>query len=370
MNIKNIKSFLTHKHNDWLDSITDTLLREGVRRNSLIAGGAIVSLMQGDSPNDLDVYLMDKEVALKLVIYYVKQWNKDARHRSKIGIRLRATQDYVDKLLASDVDTLIDMLLCEGYTEHTVTELSGMRKQELVDILLSADYGRYYVVSSPEELDKVTVDSLYRLNEYSNGVSLFIRSAGAVEEADDGIPMSAGTAGTESSTVAKEGEKPDYRPVFLTNNAMSLKGKVQVILRFIGTPEEITANFDYVHCTCTYVPHTKELTLPSKALASIMTKELMYVGSRYPVCSLFRLRKFINRGYHINVGQILKMVFQIKALDLYNIAVMEDQLLGVDSLYMASFVRSIKEDAEKGEEVTETYLMELISDMFDTELSN
>lgn len=392
MDVKNIKSYLTGRHNAWLKSIEDKELRKEVKKHSLIAGGAIASLIQGEQPNDIDIYLSDEEVALKLIIYYIKKWNGDDRHTSKIGIRTstqyKNKEAYLDSLQKRPVYSLLGIIeesdFFEDLSEETQMSIDRMEKYELID-LIKANYSEsmingYDIRVQDEELDKIKVDQLYRLNEHSNGVSLFIRSSGVAKEPeapDDGMPSSAGVAGSEES--AKEDtESPDYRPVFLTDNAISLKGKVQIILRFIGTPEEIVKNFDYVHCTCTYVPWTRALSLPNEALASMMTKELIYVGSRYPICSLFRMRKFLARGYHLNVGQVLKMIFQIKALNLYDIKVMEDQLLGVDTVYMKGFIDRLKHQVKEGKledsvinpERFNDYVTKIVSEMFDSELSN
>jgi hypothetical protein len=60
--------------------------------------------------------------------------------------------------------------------------------------------------------------------------------------------------------------------------------------------------------------------LRAEALESILTKELRYVGSRYPLCSVIRTRKFLARGWTINAGQYVKMCFQISQLDLLILA--------------------------------------------------
>lgn len=387
MDVKNIKTYLTRKHNAWIKSIDDPKLAREVDSNSLIAGGAIASLVQGEEPNDIDIYLSDREVALKLVVYYIKKWNNDKRHHSEIGIRVKGNWDtkkeYKRALSHRSTESLVCLVLDLGLYDEDEEDkcLDHLSHEELVNILAEdmsdeAMNRNYNIVVKDKELDELTVDQLYLLNEYANGVSLFIRSSGVARDekealADEGLPQSAGLTGSEKSA-QEEDEKPDYRPVFLTDNAISLKGKVQVILRFIGTPEEIIENFDYVHCTCTYVPSTRALSLPSEALVSMMTKNLVYVGSRFPICSLFRMRKFLARGYHINVGQILKMVFQVNSLDLNNLAVLEDQLLGVDTLYMQAFVKALQAQAIKqGDEFEfESYVTNLISEMFDTELSN
>ena len=159
-----------------------------------------------------------------------------------------------------------------------------------------------------------------------------------------------------------EAEVPTYHPAFLSTNAITLSNKVQLVLRFHGEPEEIHKNYDFMHCTNYWTSWDHELVLHKDALESLLSKELRYVGSKYPVCSLVRVRKFIRRGWTINAGQILKMAFQISELDLTDIRVLEDQLTGVDVAFFGQLIASLKEkDPEK---VNAAYLVEIIDRMF------
>ena len=74
---------------------------------------------------------------------------------------------------------------------------------------------------------------------------------------------------------------------------------------------------------------------------------MVYIGSKYPVCSVIRARKFIKRGWSINAGQYLKMCFQISKLDLSDISVLEDQLTGVDVAYFATLIDSLQAHSQK-----------------------
>ena len=83
------------------------------------------------------------------------------------------------------------------------------------------------------------------------------------------------------------------------------------------------------------------------ALESLLTKTLHYIGSRYPLTSVIRTRKFIKRGFTVNAGQYLKMCFQIAELDLGSIEVLEDQLTGVDFAYFYMLIEALKEKKAK-----------------------
>lgn len=165
---------------------------------------------------------------------------------------------------------------------------------------------------------------------------------------------------------ADEQEKPKYRPVFLTSNAITLSNKIQLIIRFYGDAAEIHSNYDFAHCICCWVSETGELTLPNEALQAILAKELVYKGSKYPIASVIRTRKFINRGWSINAGQYLKMCMQIGELDLKNPSVLEDQLVGVDFAYFQMIINYLKERKEKDKdfEVTAAYICEIVDRVF------
>lgn len=151
-----------------------------------------------------------------------------------------------------------------------------------------------------------------------------------------------------------------YQPLSMTNNAITLANKIQLILRFWGEPEEIHKNFDFVHCTNYWQSWDRRLVLRQEALEAILAMELRYVGSKYPLCSIFRLRKFIKRGWTINAGQILKIAWNLRKFDLSDRKVLEDQLTGVDATFFHQLLDRIEGDGK----IDETYLMELIDKIF------
>jgi hypothetical protein len=283
MNAKNIKKSLNAKMNHWLKHIDDENIKKVIKDNAIITGGAIVSLLTGEKPNDYDVYFKTKEACKIVADYYVSKFN-DA-HEVKAEVKV--------------------------------------------------------------EDDRIKV---------------FVRSQGAVEE-DPDVPDETKSFVEEP---AEEPEKPKYRPVFLSTNAISLSDDIQIVIRFFGTPEEIHQNYDFVHCTCWYSFYDNEISLPARALESIINKELYYIGSKYPLCSIIRTRKFIQRGWTINAGQYLKMALQLNELNLYDLKVFEDQLVGVDSLYFTAAVCAIKERQEKEPDlkIDNTYLFEVINRIF------
>ena len=160
--------------------------------------------------------------------------------------------------------------------------------------------------------------------------------------------------------------KAKYFPVFLSSNAITLTSSVQMIIRFYGEPNEIHKNYDFVHCTNYWTSWDKKLVLSPNAVESILTKELIYQGSLYPVSSVIRTKKFIEKGWSINAGQYLKMCYQTSKLDLNNPEVLRDQLGGIDASLFTEVVRKCQEDTDKDPSfvITPEYLFDQIDTVF------
>lgn len=292
MNEKRILQRLNIETKKWIETIQDEELRGKVRTNVVVAGGAITSLLEGETPNDYDVYIKDFDVLVDLANYYAELWNKDGRHKSKVTIQ-------------------VDVPEPEGDVE-------------------------------------------------TSKVICFITSKGVAGEEE----TSKASAGTEANIEVVEDEVADYRPVFFTDNAISLKGKIQLVLRFWGEPEKIISSFDYVHCTNYFDRGKQDLHISKDALMSILNKQLKYVGSQFPICSLFRMRKYMERGYTISAGEILKMAFQISNLDLTDINVLREQLIGVDTTYMIDLVDRLEQAQEDNVDIDYAYVVNLIDEIF------
>jgi len=156
-----------------------------------------------------------------------------------------------------------------------------------------------------------------------------------------------------------------YLPVVITGNAISLSGKIQLVIRFYGEPSEIHENYDFVHVTNYWTSWDREVVTNTAALECILARELKYVGSLYPICSLIRVRKYVKRGWSVHAGQILKIAHQISKLDLDDFHTLEDQLAGVDVAYFAEVIAAMKDKVKDGNRVESAYLCELIDKLIE-----
>ncbi len=199
-------------------------------------------------------------------------------------------------------------------------------------------------------------------------VRIVIKSAGIADGDDANFDNYEYFEMTDGSTIddfldgRKMNTKQPYRPVMITDNAISLTEDIQIITRFVGTPEEVHKTFDYVHAT-NWFTECGGLHLNQPALESILAKELKYIGSLYPVCTMFRMKKFLQRGWTITAGEMLKIAYDIGHLDLDDYSVLREQLIGVDTAYFNQILRILSKEGSR--ELDRIYLAELINRVFD-----
>lgn len=156
----------------------------------------------------------------------------------------------------------------------------------------------------------------------------------------------------EGATIKQD--VPKFHPIFISPNAITLKGNVQLIFRFYGEPEKLVQEFDFEHCTGYFyrvswenVVYKNELVLNEDMLMSVLTKELKYRHGKYPVSSLLRLQKYIQRGYTIPTGELIKLALDISKLDLSDSQVFSDQLSGVDLQLSADVLKAANNEFDK-----------------------
>ncbi len=155
-----------------------------------------------------------------------------------------------------------------------------------------------------------------------------------------------------------------YALSFISPNALSLTDNIQIVTRFTGNEEEIHRTFDFVHAT-NYFTFEDGVVTNHLALESLLTKQLRYQGSLYPLTSIIRFKKFVLRGWNISAGEILKILFQVSDFDLKDPNVLEDQLIGVDVAYFALLIEALRAAPDK--KITSTYINKIIDKIFNDE---
>ena len=351
MKSKTINKVIKKKINDWLSSINDDALISKLRRDIIVTGGCITSMLLNEKVNDFDIYFRTKETTKMVAEYYAKIFNNNNKDRNnKLGKPLHAwVLDGEDvELWKQNKKNLNEFAFDYPDFKYANTEewasskVSGMivnTTQDRIKLMINSD-------GVAEDSDSIADDAEYDIPKY-------LSETNQLDILED-IP----------ATKMEEGVDK-YKPIFLSTNAITLSNKVQLVIRFYGDPSEIHKNYDFVHTT-NYWTFYDGVVLNQRALEAILNKELFYVGSKYPIASLIRTRKFIRRGWHINAGQYVKMSFQISDLDLTDIYVLEDQLVGVDSIYFLSFISSMREKMAKDKDfvMTRGYVTTVIDKIF------
>lgn len=304
MQVKTIQKNIQTKLEEWLKTITDEELAKNVKENLLVSGGSITSMLLNEPVNDYDIYLMDIDVCKRLAKYY--------------------TQTFQDVVI-----------------------FDGREKQKLVDKYNEEND----TIDGKLPIDRNNSFAISLRNLKDDQIKLYFNGANGGMKVNDGI----------------DEDKLNYTPLYFSPNAISLSHNLQIVLRFWGTAEQIHKTFDYIHAT-NYFTFKEGLVRNLEAVESILTKQLKYQGSYYPVTSIIRAKKFIKRGFNIGAGELLKIMFQISQLDLTNPDVLEEQLIGVDVAYFDLIITALrnKMDSDKDFKLSAEYFNKLIDRVFNS----
>lgn len=303
-----IKKEIQDKLKSWTESVEDETLRKQVENNTIVTGGAIASMLLGEKINDFDVYFRDKQTALSVANYYVAKFND--LNKIDVAEGVTAYQPFVK--------------------ETFITNGKGISEERII----------IYMKSAGVAAEEQAAYNYFELQQTDDKLQEFVES---ISEAE-----------TDKGT--------KYRPIFLSQNAITLSHKMQLTIRFFGEPKEIHDNYDFQHAMCYYDSGSKELVLPAEALECLLSRTLLYRGSLYPICSIFRAKKFIERGWRISAGQLLKIMWQISELNLKNHNILREQLTGVDAMYFHQLMEAVKDlDTTK---IDSTYIAAIIDRIF------
>lgn len=163
---------------------------------------------------------------------------------------------------------------------------------------------------------------------------------------------------------------------YSSENAITFPDGYQVIFRFVGEPETIVNNFDFAHCTG-YIKLEKDIdapvnfVLPELMKKTILGKQLVVQGTKYPLDSLVRMKKYISRGYTIDAVETMKLAFAVNKLDLNDMIVLRDQMIGIDAHYLRKMVSMIDDMINDGDKfVCDEFILEIMRESFDEEVLN
>tara|TARA_R110002049_G_scaffold282589_2_gene462434 strand:+ start:11405 stop:12250 length:846 start_codon:yes stop_codon:yes gene_type:complete len=272
-------------------------------------------------------------------------------------MKAKTIEKEIEKKITDWASSIEDKSLAEDLPSHVIVTggcIASMLLKETVndfDIYLSTPeiafrLAAYYV-------EKSGVNARLQVQD-SNDIEWFEKDDICISEIErvQVFIKSSGVASVEPDKDKK------YQAIFFSSNAITLTDKVQVILRFTGNAKEIHTNYDFIHAT-NYWSLEEGLVTNTRALECILARELIYTGSKYPLSSIFRTRKFIQRGWCCHVANYLKMAIQLNDLDLMDIDVLRDQLTGVDLAYLSGIADAL----ESADSLTSAYVIKVIERM-------
>lgn len=350
---KTIERVLSKKIEDFASSIEDERVRDLVLKNTIVTGGSIASMLLGEEINDFDLYFKDKQTTIEVAKYYVEEFRQ--KHDAPFDSVLVLHKDHklVQEILKNQAH-LQNLDLTKDEWEENINELA-------------LDEVNRFNIAQKYELSFRIIHSIFETfkNDLDRVKIFFTGSWGAKGEVDTSFEDEVDTI-LEEEVETKE-EETKYGVSFISANAITLKNKIQLIIRFYGDAQTIHENFDFVHAMNYWTSSDRKLYTKVEALESLMARRLVYNGSKYPLASIFRSKKFILRGFNINAGQYLKMVFQLNEMDLTNSYVLEEQLTGVDLLYFSQIISDLKEKQLKDEDFKPStkWFIDIVSKMFD-----
>lgn len=313
MKSRTIKRIIRSKLNKWIESIEDPKVREVVKRDAIVTGGSIASMLLREKVNDFDIYFKTKQAVMMLCDYYLKT------------ISDNNIQAY-DKKKVGSIDT-------DNWEEDWMDQWSVFKQ------------------TFQEDEDRVKI--------WIPGIAYWSESPNNLLEEEELRVLETILGDVETPT--KE-EKKAYRVVYVTENAISLSDQIQLIVRFYGDVNEIHSNYDFVHATNYYDYKEDKLELRREALESLLTRELRYIGSKYPLTSVIRTKKFVQRGWTVTAGTYLKILLQLNELNLKDPVVLQEQLVGVDIAYFTQLINAIRNTSK--ENLTFEYISTIIDRIF------
>jgi hypothetical protein len=123
--------------------------------------------------------------------------------------------------------------------------------------------------------------------------------------------------------------------------------RVQLVKVLTGTPAEVIDSFDFTICQAAF-DLDDGFIVGADFFQHLAQRRLVFnINAEYPICSLYRVRKFIKRGFHFSGIEAIKLGLRIQALKIETYADLRKQLMGIDTLFLRDLTDALKGQDEK-----------------------
>lgn len=115
-----------------------------------------------------------------------------------------------------------------------------------------------------------------------------------------------------------ETKNKDTEIVFQNNNAIKINYKKQtidIIKHYFESPEETILNFDFTCCSAAI--DGKNIYIHDTFFQDLASKRLIINSLPYPVSSLYRLQKYIKKGYTMCSGGLISLAMAISEKEIH-----------------------------------------------------
>ena len=159
--------------------------------------------------------------------------------------------------------------------------------------------------------------------------------------------------------IVDELKKLDFEVKVVSHNAYSLvrkqnskenkkKIKIQIIKYERFCNKNIQRTFDYFdfHCCMgAYSFKHKEFYLDKFFLTDNIEKRLRFnPGTEYPICSLYRTKKYQKRRYMLSGIEMIKIALAINNLQMKTYKDLKQQLMGIDTQFLSPLTSKLLDD--------------------------
>lgn len=148
--------------------------------------------------------------------------------------------------------------------------------------------------------------------------------------------------------------------ITFSRNSMRSRKKwvVQLITRFSGQPKEIFEYFDFTITHGAFKYSTNTFEFGDRFFQDLSKRELVYAGkSLYPICAMYRLKKYTERGFYVSGATIMHISLCIVQLKISSYRELKMQLMGIDTMYLQKLLEAKQPDApvDYGEFIYEAF---------------
>lgn len=164
-----------------------------------------------------------------------------------------------------------------------------------------------------------------------------------------------------------EGETQLIIPKFTTDNALSYKVnriRIQLIQFYFGEPADVFDKFDFTICMAMYEWHTRKFHFHDRFLEHLARRDIVFHHhTEYPICSMYRLKKFMEKGYRVRGVEFIKVGLAINNLHMEDYQDLRKQLEGIDTMFLTNVTDALMRTPEKKYEINDA--IQLIDDTLD-----